>query len=470
MLQVQLLLSILTIYFLVVKPLILDRGIPKHIKEEIIRLVKQEVKLNLMNKEIHIQSKELTKLKHSISYIIKNKVTYLNNYKGINEYIDSIVYDELINSVDNNQETFFKVKYIKLKKDFDNLKKNLTDKLKFYENKITELQNQNFNLRDNINTLKHTNYDEVVRILDNMFNRFIDDIFYFEIERKWACKNPEKPTENHYRMPNLEKKAEHKEKLYDLLKTSFSKDFIARLEVYFSKSYLETYLVEKISTLYEARYVQAANESAALSKVVRDNLEEISLRNKEKEKERTLEKNKRINKIVGTFNHSKLLPETEEELKTKPTGTRTYQFLKNKYTLNRTKYDELRKTITDESDIYRDVDKYEFADDKMLAMLADELEWTKEVLTPEKIEQAKINLVDIALKQPPAKKFNPFDLMAPQFRNYPKDKVEWGGVIHDLSDKRLNPVLYDKRLYTPESKISNIQEALEIKGVASITM
>ena len=62
-----------------------------------------------------------------------------------------------------------------------------------------------------------------------------------------ACKNPEKPTENHYRMPNLEKKAEHKEKLYDLLKTSFSKDFIARLEVYFSKSYLETYLVEEIS-------------------------------------------------------------------------------------------------------------------------------------------------------------------------------------------------------------------------------
>ena len=52
MLQIQLLLSILTIYFLVVKPLILNRGIPKHIKEEIIRLVKQEVKLNLMNKEI----------------------------------------------------------------------------------------------------------------------------------------------------------------------------------------------------------------------------------------------------------------------------------------------------------------------------------------------------------------------------------------------------------------------------------
>jgi hypothetical protein len=26
-------------------------------------------------------------------------------------------------------------------------------------------------------------------------------------------------------MPNLEKKVEHKEKLYDLLKTSFSKDF-----------------------------------------------------------------------------------------------------------------------------------------------------------------------------------------------------------------------------------------------------
>ena len=129
-----------------------------------------------------------------------------------------------------------------------------------------------------------------------------------------------------------------------------------------------------------------------------------------------------------------------------------------------------RKLTNVAKDIKIGVDKYEFADDKMLAMLADELEWTKEVLTPEKIEQAKINLVDIALKQPPAKKFNPFDLMAPQFRNYPKDKVEWGGVIHDLSDKRLNPVLYDKRLYTPESKISNIQEALEIKGVVSITM
>jgi hypothetical protein len=201
-----------------------------------------------------------------------------------------------------------------------------------------------------------------------------------------------------------------------------------------------------------------------------EKIEVKEIKSEEKEKERTLEKNKRINKIVGTFNHSKLLPETEEELKTKPTGTRTYQFLKNKYTLNRTKYDELRKTINDETDIYRDVDKYEFADDKMLAMLADELEWTKEVLTPEKIEQAKINLVDIALKQPPAKKFNPFDLMAPQFRNYPKDKVEWGGVLHDLSDKRLNPVLYDKRLYTPESTISNIQEALEVKGAVSITM
>jgi len=481
MLLIQILLSFLVVQGVISYFYNPKEYIPLNIKDRMNHLLDTEIKLLELSARKngysctlnYIEERGINHIKDNLySKIIEQlpELYSLKNFSDIKvKLLDSIT-TELLKSIEKTSESFYETKYKKLKNSFNKMKEHLTTKINSYEASIRELQAKNKELLEQNKLVKITSYDETVRILDDMFNKFINDIFYFEIERTWAITNPDKPTENHYRLPSEETRKNHKVKIYSLMKTAFSQDYLNRLELYFSPFYIDEYLKDKINSLYDAKFIKAANESAALSKIVRSNLEELKIKNTEKEKQKTINNNKRLNEIVSAFGHKPILPETEEELKTKPAGGRTYQFLKNKYILNSMKYDELRKTINNENDIYRDMEKYEFGDDRMLALVADELKWTEEILNPEKIEKAKISLVDMAFKQPPGRKFNPFDLMDERYKTYPAEKTEWGGVLHDLKDKRLNSALYDKRLYSDESPYKNIQEALEAKGAISITM
>lgn len=433
-------------------------------------LIDKHLDLSKHVSDIAIHSRTILELCNST--ITRYETTHLNKIISV-EKQDAYLYKKIETIL---TERLAELKTSNLVKENTKIKKAYTSvvtKIKETEagmgKKISMLNMENGALKEQMILTKTVDHDGTIKILDTMIARFIEDIFTNEIDRPHLAKQGARVTENHYRMVGDEEQGRHMRRIIELVKSSVSPEFMKRLSVFYTDEYMNNYIPKLIKEKYIQRYMVSYEKSAELSKTVRENLRVIQREREIHRMKKDIEEFKEINSHLNTFGHNPYLPETVEEYEGYNfENNKTHRFLKDRYVLNRFYHDDLSKTIKGTEDLVRDIDHYPHADDKLVSYLAEKLEWTKMKQDPETIENAKIDIVNIAFLQ--SKAFNPLEFFDEQYKRSPKSTEYFNGQKYDLSNKRLNDIFYDEKLYSEDYSFSNIQEALKFKNAISITV
>jgi hypothetical protein len=255
-----------------------------------------------------------------------------------------------------------------------------------------------------ISTENNTNvsFEETKAVMNTMIDEYQDHMYTVENDKTYLIKNKDFPTEwtGIYVYPSQEKQKDQIRRLKESVRKNSSESFLNRIRVFYSDSYIDEYLDKTIEEKYIKRREESDTKSREFKKICIENIEKYRKDAELQEKKAVVEKHSRLNKLLSTFSHAGYLPENIDDVGNieKIESIDTHKLLKSRYVLNKKYYDELGMNVHSVEDTLVDTDKYARVDDRMIAYVAKEMDWTKVEDNPHIVEEYKHVIVEVTMR------------------------------------------------------------------------